>query len=130
MELLHSELFIWRIAPIMLTYRLVHALCCSLCQSVGQQLHHHLLIGVVVKVFLQTHIDSSGKKTYTVLLRMYEISKTKTITTGLLLAKQGDTVSVSEHDIVALAMGINQQEQGMGTIATFQVGQHMLRLLL
>ena len=61
---------------------------------------------------------------------MYEISKTKTITTGLLLAKQGDTVSVSEHDIVALAMGINQQEQGMGTIATFQVGQHMLRLLL
>ena len=56
------EVFVLGIAPIALPHFLVHPLGCGLSQTICQELHHHLLIGVCVEIGFESVGDGSGEK--------------------------------------------------------------------
>ena len=65
-QLFDTQLFVCGIAPVLLAHRFVHAFGSSLGQTVGQQLCHHFLIGVVLEFGFHTDVGTGGKEAYAV----------------------------------------------------------------
>jgi hypothetical protein len=57
-----------------------------------------------------------------------EVSQTKTVAAYRLLAEHRQTGAVSQHDVVAIGMSIDQQKEGMSTISPFGLGDKDLGL--
>ena len=117
MKLSDAELLVGRIAPIAAAHLEVHQLGCRLGQTVGQQLGHHLLVGVRGEVGRHGAVDARGKEAHAVGDRTDEVGQTEA-GTARLLAQQGDVLAATavEHDVVAVGMGLFDGEEGVGLI--------------
>ena len=114
----------------------MHTLGGRLGQTVGQELYHHLLIGIVIKIGLQSHIHGRGKDPETVfhtggkrpeIIGQTEIRLSDRRRT--LLAQQRDP-GTPDDNIIAIAIGIAYLEQGIHMITVFQLGETGLCLTL
>ena len=114
----------------------MHALGGRLGQTIGQELHHHLLIGVVIEIGLQTDIHRRGKDPDTVFhtggKRTEEIRQTEIRLSDRrrpLLAQQRDP-GTPDDDVIAIAVGLENLEQGIHMITALQIGEAGLCLPL
>ena len=94
------------------------------CQPVGQQLSHHLLIGIIVEVRLHTFVDTGGKDSQTGSNRLLslgsdEVGQTET-GRARLLTQAGYSVSTGQNDVVALSPRVSDEQQGMCAIGSCQ----------
>ena len=124
-----AELLVGSVAPVPLPHLLVQALGSGLGQPVSQQLHHHLLVGVVREVGFKSRIHRGGKHAHMVVGRTDEIGQTQEVAPWLLLS-QTRYPGIANDDVVVLAMGIEQQENGVGAVCTGVSVEPFLGLLL
>ena len=122
MNLLHGEVLILGISPIVFPHLLMHFLGCRLGKAVGYQLHHHALVVVVGEVGFKPYVNSGGKNAHrvgnTLFYRTQKIGKAKVghaIGNSFLLPEHRQTVTF-EKDIVAIAVGIANSEQSVSGI--------------
>ena len=138
MLLFDGKMFIGCIAPVGLSYLFVQFLGSSLCQSVAQGLCHHVEI-IIVPVGI--HDSSIYRRTehpnlvfLPVSQRANEISQTEircARSRRMLLAEHRKTeLLIQEQDIIPIAVGIEELEDGMAVKPVLPGGKHIQRFLL
>ena len=71
------------------------------------------------EIGLQSHVHRGVEHPYPIddtrRFGTYEVCQTQAFRAWLLLAKQGD-ITMCQHDVIALTVGVEQLKEGMGAI--------------